>query len=445
MFDKILIANRGEIALRIIRACQLLGIQTVAVYSEADYNSKHLRFADETVCIGPGDVTRSYLNINAIIAAAEVTDAQAIHPGYGLLSENAAFAQQVEKSGFVFIGPHSQLIGQLGDKIAAREVIGKFGIKSLRGTQALDMNDMAQVRNHANEIGFPVIIKAAAGGGGRGMRIVKTESALSHALPVVAKEAGNAFGDSRLYLEKYISSPRHIEIQTISDKHGNAIHLGSRDCSIQRRHQKIIEESPPIDVDLKMIDSVAKKCAVACKKLKYTGCATFEFIYDGSNLHFIEINTRLQVEHPVTEMVSNIDIVAEQISVAYGNPLSYKQSDVDFRGHSIECRINAENAVTFLPSPGKINFFHPPGGPGIRLDSHIYSGYEIPPYYDSLIGKIISHGASRTEAIDRMLIALNELIIEGIDTNIPLHQRILRDSSFRQQAVNTGYLETLLE
>jgi len=444
MFEKILIANRGEIALRIQRSCRMLGIKTVVVHSEADRDAKYVKLADESVCIGPPPSASSYLNIPAIISAAEVTDAEAIHPGYGFLAENADFAERVEQSGFVFIGPKAETIRLLGDKVSAKSAMKKAGIPVVPGTEGAlpaEANDIVKL---ARAIGYPVIVKAAGGGGGRGMRVVHTEAALITAVQLTRTEAEAAFGNRTLYLEKYLENPRHIEFQVIADKFRNAIHLGERDCSLQRRHQKILEEAPALRLPERQRARIAERCAEACRKLGYEGAGTFEFLYDRDEFYFIEINTRLQVEHPVTEQVTGIDIVQLQIRIAAGEKLPIRQRDVQFRGHAIECRINAEDPYRGLPSPGRITSFHAPGGPGIRVDSHAYNGYFVPPHYDSLIGKIIAYGDSREQAIARMNIALSETVVEGITTNIPLHQELLHDAAFLRGGASIHYLEQKL-
>ncbi len=444
MFDKIVIANRGEIALRILRACRELGIRTVALHSEADRNLKHVLMADETVCIGPAASSDSYLNIPAIISAAEVTDAVAIHPGYGFLAENADFAERVIQSGFIFIGPRPETIRLMGDKISAKEAMRRAGIPCVPGSDGPLADDMDENLRLAREIGFPVIIKAAGGGGGRGMRVVHSEAALPNAITMTRAEALAAFGNDQVYLEKFLERPRHIEFQVLADSHGNAIHLGERDCSTQRRHQKVIEEAPAPGITEKQRREIGERCVQACREIGYLGAGTFEFLYENGQFYFIEMNTRIQVEHPVTEMVTGVDLVKEQILVAAGEPLSYAQEDIKLRGHAIECRINAEDSKTFLPSPGLIEQLHLPGGPGIRLDTHIYAGYKVPPYYDSLIGKLIAHGETRTSALARMRTALAETVITGIKCNIPLLQRILNDSGFKAGGQHIHYLEEML-
>jgi acetyl-CoA carboxylase biotin carboxylase subunit len=441
VFEKILIANRGEIALRIQRACREMGIKTVAIHSEADADAKYVMLADESVCIGPPPSRDSYLNIPAIISAAEVTDAQAIHPGYGFLSENADFAERVENSGFVFIGPRAESIRTMGDKIAAKVAMKKVGIPCVPGSEGPLPDDPKEIRRLAAAVGYPVIIKAAGGGGGRGMRVVHTEAALINAVTMTRAEAQNAFNNPVVYLEKYLENPRHIEIQVLADEHKQAIYLGERDCSMQRRHQKIIEEAPAPHVKPRLIERIGEKCAEACRKLGYRGAGTFEFLYENDEFYFIEMNTRVQVEHPVTEVITGVDIVQEQIRVAAGMKLKLRQRDVVKRGHAIECRINAENAYTFVPSPGRITQYHVAGGPGIRYDSHVYANYYVPPYYDSLVGKLIAYGDTREQAIARMRVALSEMVIEGIQTNIPLHQELMNDAAFIRGGVNIHYLE----
>ena len=444
MFNKVLIANRGEIALRILRACKDLGISTVAIHSSADKDLMHVRLADESVCVGPANPTESYLNVPAIISAMEVTGSVAVHPGYGFLSENAEFAEQVEQSGFTFIGPSAQTIRLMGDKVSAIEVMKEAGVPTVPGSDGPVGQDPERNIELARKIGYPVIIKAAAGGGGRGMRVVYDESELSRTIQLTQTEASNFFGSSVVYLEKFLETPRHIEIQVIGDGFGSAVHLGDRDCSLQRRHQKVIEEAPAPGISSNSRQMITETCIQACKKMNYRGAGTLEFLYQDECFYFIEMNTRVQVEHPVTEMVTNFDIVKEQLKIANGDKLSISQEDIQIKGHSIECRINAENSKTFLPSPGDIERFHAPGGPGIRVDSHIYSGYKVPPYYDSLIAKLISYGNSRDEALNRMKNALNEVLIDGISTNIPLHQELIDDTNFRTGGVNIHYLEKKL-
>jgi acetyl-CoA carboxylase biotin carboxylase subunit len=444
MFEKILIANRGEVALRIQRACREMGIKTVVVHSEADREAKYVKLADESVCIGPAPSSASYLNIPAIISAAEVTDAEAVHPGWGFLAENADFAERVAQSGFVFIGPKAELIRALGDKVNAKIAMKKAGIPVVPGVDEplpQEPNDVVKI---ARSVGYPVIIKAAGGGGGRGMRVVHTEAALLTAVQTTRAEAQAAFSNPAVYLEKYLEAPRHIEVQVLADRFRNAIHLGDRDCSMQRRHQKIIEEAPAVNLNARGRVRIAERAAEACHKLGYEGAATFEFLYDRGEFYFIEINTRLQVEHPVTEMITGIDIVQQQIRIAAGERLRIRQKDVTFRGHAIECRINAEDPYKFTPSPGRITSFHMPGGPGIRVDSHAYNGYFVPPHYDSLIGKIIAYGDTREQAIARLSIALSETVIEGIKTNIPLHQELLLDAAFLRGGTDIHYLEQRL-
>ena len=421
MFGKILIANRGEIALRIQRACREMGIRTVVVHSEADTEAKYVKLADESVCIGPAPAAKSYLNVPAIISAAEVTDAEAIHPGYGFLSENADFAERVEQSGFVFIGPHPENIRLMGDKVSAKNAMLKAGVPCVPGSEGALPESPAEIVKIARKIGYPVIIKASGGGGGRGMRVVHTEAALLNAVNLTRQEAGAAFGNPTVYMEKFLENPRHIEIQILADEHKNAVFLGERDCSMQRRHQKVIEEAPAPGLSPRLRDKIGERCVEACKKIGYRGAGTFEFLYEDGEFYFIEMNTRVQVEHPVTEMITGIDIVQTQIHIAAGEKLPFRQRDIEFRGHAIECRINAEDPYRFTPSPGKITSYHPPGGPGIRVDSHVYQGYSVPPNYDSMVGKVIAYGATRDQAIGRMRIALSEMVVEGIQTNIALH------------------------
>jgi len=446
MFDKILIANRGEIALRIQRACRELGIKTVVVFSTADKEAKYVKLADEAVCIGPAPSGQSYLNMPAIISAAEVTDAEAIHPGYGFLSENADFAERVEKSGFAFIGPRPESIRLMGDKVSAKNAMIKAGVPCVPGSAgALPTDNPKEIIASAKRVGYPVIIKAAGGGGGRGMRVVHTEAALLSAVNMTREEAGRAFGNPEVYMEKFLEKPRHVEIQILADTHGNALWLGERDCSMQRRHQKVIEEAPAPGIDRKLIAKIGERCADACKKITYRGAGTFEFLYENGEFFFIEMNTRVQVEHPVTEMITGIDIVQEQIKIAAGQKLSFRQRDIVFRGHAIECRLNAEDPFKFTPSPGRIQSWHMPGGPGIRVDSHAYSGYMVPPNYDSMIGKLIAYGATREQAIRRMRIALSEMVIDGIQTNVPLHRELMLDSKFVEGGTSIHYLEQRLE
>ena len=444
MFEKILIANRGEIALRVQRACREMGIRTVVVHSTADTEAKYVKLADESVCIGPAPARESYLNMAAIISAAEVTDSQAIHPGYGFLSENADFAERVERSGFVFIGPHPENIRLMGDKVSAKQAMEKAGVPCVPGSEGALPEDAKETVRIARKIGYPVIIKAAGGGGGRGMRVVHTEAALLNAVNMTRSEAQAAFGNATVYMERYLENPRHIEIQVLADSHKNALHLGERDCSMQRRHQKIIEEAPAPELTEKQRVKIGERCAEACRKIGYRGAGTFEFLYEDGEFFFIEMNTRIQVEHPVTEMITGIDLVQEQIRVAAGEKLRLRQKDVTLRGHAIECRINAEDPYKFTPSPGKITSYHPPGGPGIRVDSHVYAGYSVPPNYDSMVGKVIAYGATRDQAIRRMRIALSEMAVEGIHTNLPLHRELLHDSRFLRGGTSIHYLEQKL-
>ncbi len=441
MFEKILIANRGEIALRIQRACREMGIKTVVVHSEADREAKYVKLADESVCIGPAASAQSYLSMPAIISAAEVTDAEAIHPGYGFLSENADFAERVEKSGFVFIGPRSDSIRLMGDKVSAKQAMIKAGVPCVPGSEGALPDDPKFIIQTARKIGYPVIIKAAGGGGGRGMRVVHTEAALLNAVTMTKTEAGAAFSNPEVYMEKYLENPRHVEIQVLADEFKNAIWLGERDCSMQRRHQKVIEEAPAVGIPRKLIEKIGDRCAEACRKIGYRGAGTFEFLYEAGEFYFIEMNTRIQVEHPVTEIVTGVDLVQEQIRVAYGEKLRYRQRDIELKGHAIECRINAEDPFKFTPSPGRITSWHAPGGPGIRVDSHAYAGYYVPPHYDSMVGKVIAYGATRDQAIRRMQIALSEMVVEGILTNIPLHRELLVDARFAEGGTNIHYLE----
>ncbi len=444
MLKKVLIANRGEIALRILRACKELGIKTVAVHSTADRDLMHLSLADESVCIGPAPGALSYLNIPAIISAAEVTGANGIHPGYGFLAENADFAEQIEQSGFAFIGPNAETIRLMGDKVCAKAAMIKAGVPTVPGSDGPLPEDEETALAIAREVGYPVIIKAAGGGGGRGMRVVLKEEDLISSAKLTRTEAEAAFGNGMVYLEKFLMNPRHVEVQILSDGQGHAIHLGDRDCSLQRRHQKVLEEAPAPDINPKSREEVLKRCVDACIDINYRGAGTFEFLYEDGNFYFIEMNTRVQVEHPVTEMVTGIDIVKEMLSIASGNPLSYTQDDVVIRGHAFECRINAEDPKTFMPCPGKISHFHAPGGNGVRVDSHIYSGYSVPPNYDSLIGKLITYGKDRDEALARMRNALDEVVVDGIKTNIPLHRDLVVDKGFCKGGVNIHYLEKKL-
>ncbi len=444
MFQKILIANRGEIALRVQRACREMGIKTVAVHSEADAEAKYVKLADESVCIGPAASASSYLNIPAIISAAEVTDAEAIHPGYGFLSENADFAEKVDKSGFVFIGPRADTIRMMGDKVSAKAAMIKAGIPCVPGSEGVLPEDPKELLKLARTIGYPVIIKASGGGGGRGMRVVHTEAALLNAIQMTRTEAQAAFNNPTVYIEKYLEKPRHVEIQVLADKFKNAVWLGDRDCSMQRRHQKVIEEAPAPLMNERARLRVGERCAEACRKIGYEGAGTFEFLYDEGEFYFLERHTRVQVEHPGSEMITGAAIVQEQIRIAAGEKLKLKQRDLQFRGHAVECRINAEDPYKFTPSPGRITSFHMPGGPGIRVDSHAYNGYFVPPHYDSLIGKIIAYGDTREQAIARMAIALSETIVEGIKTNVPLHQDLMRDAAFLRGGTNIHYLEQKL-
>ena len=444
MLDKVVIANRGEIALRILRACQALGIRTVAVHSTVDRNLKHVAMADESVCIGPAASSESYLNMPAIIAAAEVTDAQAIHPGYGFLSENADFAERVEESGFVFIGPKAETIRLMGDKVEAIRAMKAAGVPCVPGSGGPLGDDGEENLRIGREIGYPVIVKAAGGGGGRGMRVVHTEAALNNAIATTKSEAKAAFGNDMVYMEKFLENPRHVEIQVLADGQGNAIHLGERDCSMQRRHQKVVEEAPAPGITNAEREEIGRVCVEACIRIGYRGAGTFEFLYENGRFYFIEMNTRIQVEHPVTELVTGIDLVREQLNIAAGQKLTIKQEDVVLKGHAIECRINAEDPETFMPSPGLITHFHSAGGPGVRVDSHVYEGYRVPPNYDSMIGKLIVHGPDRDTAIARMRVALSEMVVDGIKTNIPLQQRILSDAGFAAGGQNIHYLEKRL-
>lgn len=444
MLEKVLIANRGEIALRILRACKELGIKTVAVHSKIDGDLKHVKLADEAVCIGPNPSPQSYLNVPSIISAMEITGADGVHPGYGFLAENADFAEQVENSGFVFIGPKADTIRIMGDKVAAIKAMKAAGVPTVPGSDGPLSNNEVKLRETANQIGYPVIIKAAAGGGGRGMRVVENEQSLINAINITKTEAAAAFGDSTVYMEKFLQNPRHVEVQVLADGQGRAIHLGDRDCSLQRRHQKVLEEAPAPGIPEEARQAVFTSCVNACIQINYRGAGTFEFLYEDGNFYFIEMNTRVQVEHPVSEMITGVDIVKEQLMIAGGQPLSLTQEDIVFRGHSFECRINAEDPVNFMPQPGMIEGYHAPGGNGVRVDSHIYSGYRVPPNYDSLIAKVITYGIDRDAALSRMRIALDEMVIEGIKTNIPLHDDLVRDEAFKKGGVNIHYLEKKL-
>ena len=444
MIDKLVIANRGEIALRILRACGELGIRTVALHSQADADTKYVRLASESVCIGPAPAASSYLNIPAVIAAAEVTDATAIHPGYGFLAENADFAERVEQSGFIFVGPSAETIRLMGDKISAISAMKASGVPCVPGSDGSLPDDSDEIMRIASDIGYPIIIKATAGGGGKGMRVVHTEAALLNAWQLTRSEAQAAFGNDTVYMERYLEKPRHVEFQVLADTYGEVVVLGDRDCSMQRRHQKVLEEAPAPGIPDDVRHDMNERCANACREIGYRGAGTFEFLYENGEFFFIEMNTRLQVEHPVTELITGVDIVREQIKIAAGEPLSIKQADVRLRGHAVECRINAENSETFLPSPGKITQYHQPGGPGIRVDSHIFNNYKVPPYYDSMIAKVIAYGENRDQAIQRMSGALREMVVEGIDTNISLQQRLVDDAAFRQRALDIHYLERQL-
>ncbi|AEA77573.1 Biotin carboxylase of acetyl-CoA carboxylase [Vibrio cholerae LMA3984-4] len=444
MLDKVVIANRGEIALRILRACKELGIKTVAVHSTADRDLKHVLLADESICIGPAKSIDSYLNIPRIISAAEVTGAVAIHPGYGFLSENADFAEQVERSGFIFVGPRAETIRLMGDKVSAINAMKKAGVPCVPGSDGPLDNDEAKNKAHAKRIGYPVIIKASGGGGGRGMRVVRNEAELTKSIQMTRAEAKAAFNNDMVYMEKFLENPRHVEVQVIADGQGNAIHLAERDCSMQRRHQKVVEEAPAPGITEEMRKFIGERCTRACIEIGYRGAGTFEFLYENGEFYFIEMNTRIQVEHPVTEMITGVDLIKEQLRIAAGQPLSFKQEDIKIRGHAVECRINAEDPERFLPCPGKIERFHAPGGMGVRWESHIYSGYTVPAHYDSMIGKLITYGENRDVAIARMRNALNEMIVEGIKTNIPLQQAIMADENFQKGGTNIHYLETPL-
>ena len=441
MLEKIVIANRGEIALRILRACRELGIKTVAAYSEADGEQKHVFLADESVCIGPAASTESYLNIPAVISAAEVTDAVAIHPGYGFLSENADFAERVEQSGFIFIGPRAETIRIMGDKVSAIAAMKEAGVPCVPGSDGPISENTENIFQIARDIGYPVIIKASGGGGGRGMRVVNSEAALKNAISLTKSEAATTFGNDMVYMEKYLQHPRHVEIQVLADEHGNVIHLGERDCSMQRRNQKVIEEAPAPGITEEIRNAIGASCVEACQRIGYRSAGTFEFLYEDGNFYFIEMNTRVQVEHPVTELVTGVDIVKEQLRIANGDKLTYKQEDIQIKGHAIECRINAEDPETFMPSPGTIEHYHPPGGPGVRVDTHVYQGYKVPPHYDSMIGKLIVHSEDRNLALRRMSMALSEIVIDGIKTNIPLHQKLVTNAAFMAGGTDIHYLE----
>ena len=444
MIDKLGIANRGEVALRILRACGELGIRTVALHSEADADTKYVRLASESVCIGPPAAAGSYLNIPAVIAAAEVTDATAIHPGYGFLAENADFAEHVEQSGFIFVGPAAETIRLMGDKISAIDAMQKAGVPCVPGSNGSLPDNADEIMRIASDIGYPIIIKATAGGGGKGMRVVHTEAALLNAWQLTRSEAQAAFGNDTVYMERYLEKPRHVEFQVLADTQGEVVILGDRDCSMQRRHQKVLEEAPAPGIPDEMRAEMSERCANACRQIGYRGAGTFEFLYENGEFFFIEMNTRLQVEHPITEAITGIDIVCEQIKIAAGEPLCVTQKDIRLQGHAVECRINAENAITFLPSPGTITRYHPPGGPGVRVDSHIFNDYRVPPYYDSLIAKVITYGENREQALQRMSGALREMVVDGIDTNIQLQQRIVDDAAFRRQPLDIHYLERQL-
>jgi len=444
MIEKLLIANRGEIALRILRACRELGIQPVAAYSAADRDLKHVLLADEAVCIGPASATGSYLNMAALMSAAEVTNCTAIHPGYGFLSENADFAESVERSGFIFVGPTADVIRIMGDKTAAIAEMKAAGVPCVPGSDGVLPDDEDQIRAIAQRVGYPVLIKAAAGGGGRGMHVVQSEASLISSVNLARQEAAAAFGNGAVFLEKFLQTPRHIEFQVLADNHGNVVHLGERDCSLQRRHQKVVEECPAPGITEAQREEIGSLCVEACKRIGYRGAGTFEFLYENGSFYFIEMNTRIQVEHPVTEMVSGVDLVRAQLRVASGEPLGFTQDDVCMRGHAIECRVNAEHPRSFVPSPGEIRMYHPPGGPGIRVDSHLYSGYRVPPHYDSMVGKLIAHSDTRESALARMRQALSEMVVEGIQTNLELHQQIMVDPGFVAGGVHIHHLETLL-
>ncbi len=443
-FKKIVIANRGEIALRILRACQAMGIKTVAVHSTVDRNLKHVGMADESVCIGPAQATESYLNVPAIIAAMEVADAEAVHPGYGFLAENADFAERIEESGFTFIGPRAETIRLMGDKVSAIKAMRDAGVPCVPGSNGPIDKDERRTQRLADEIGYPVLIKAAAGGGGRGMRVVHNPLDLLKSIQLTQQEAKAGFGDATVYMEKYLQNPRHIEIQVMADGHGNAVHLGERDCSMQRRHQKVIEEAPAPGITPEQREQIGSICTEACRRIGYIGAGTFEFLFENGEFYFIEMNTRIQVEHPVTEMITGIDLIRAQILAAAGEPLPFSQDEVSFVGHAVECRINAEDPEKFMPQPGTVETFHSPGGPGVRVDSHVYNGYTVPPNYDSMIGKLICHAESREAALARMRVALQEIVLDGVQTNIPLHQWLIEDRAFRKGGTNIHYLEKLL-
>lgn len=444
MLDKVLIANRGEIALRILRACKELGIKTVAVHSAIDANLKSVKLADEAICIGPNPSTQSYLNVPSIISAMELTNSTAVHPGYGFLAENSDFAEQVEKSGFIFIGPPADVIRIMGDKVEAIKAMKKAGVPTVPGSDGPLGNNPQELQAIAERIGYPVIIKAASGGGGRGMRVVRDSQNLIQAISITQAEATSAFGDGTVYMEKFLSAPRHVEIQVLADGHGHAIHLGDRDCSLQRRHQKVLEEAPAPGISDAIRQKVYSDCVKACQEIGYLGAGTFEFLFEDDKFYFIEMNTRVQVEHPVSEMITGIDIVKEQLRIAGGHPLSFRQEDIKMTGHAFECRINAEDPISFLPQPGTINSFHAPGGNGVRVDSHIYNGYSVPPHYDSLLGKLITHGSDRESALLRMKTALDEMVVEGIKTNIELHADLVRDPAVKEGGVDIHYLEKKL-
>ena len=445
MLEKVLIANRGEIALRILRACKELGIKTVAVHSAIDANLKSVKLADEAICIGPNPSTQSYLNVPSIISAMELTNATAVHPGYGFLAENADFAEQVVKSGFIFIGPPADVIRVMGDKVEAIKAMKRVGVPTVPGSDGPLGNNPQELQVMAERIGYPVIIKASAGGGGRGMRVVRDPKNLIQAISITQAEATSAFGDGTVYMEKFLTAPRHVEIQVLADGHGHAVHLGDRDCSLQRRHQKVLEEAPAPGIPNSIRQKIYDSCVAACHEIGYLGAGTFEFLFEDDNFYFIEMNTRIQVEHPVSEMITGIDIVKEQLRIAGGHALSFQQKDIKMKGHAFECRINAEDPISFLPQPGVIRSFHAPGGNGVRVDSHIYNGYSVPPHYDSLLGKLITHGSDRESALLRMMTALDEMVVEGIKTNIELHADLVRDPAIREGGVDIHYLEKKLD